>query len=78
MIQLQVEIRNLTGSSHTGIHNDDLEVMISFALWSTVSVLTPTDASHSGIVVVARVAIGVAQGFLIPSVHTVLSQVSCT
>ena len=50
-------------------------LIISFALWSTVSMLTPTDASHVGIIIFARVCIGVAQGFLIPSVHTVLSQV---
>ncbi|KAG1674435.1 hypothetical protein FOA52_012963 [Chlamydomonas sp. UWO 241] len=46
----------------------------SFALWSTVSMLTPTDASHVALIVPVRVAIGVAQGFLIPAVHTVLSQ----
>jgi len=49
-------------------------LLLSFALWSTVSVVTPTDARHAWVIVFARVAIGVAQGFLIPSVHTVLSQ----
>ncbi len=48
---------------------------LSFALWSTASVLTPGDARRTTAVVVARICIGVAQGFLIPSVHTVLAQV---
>lgn len=50
-------------------------LIISFTLWSTVSWLTPVDASNTLGVIIARVAIGIAQGFLIPSVHTVLSQV---
>jgi len=56
-------------------------LIISFALWSLASLLTPAGVTsdptsrhpHAGIVV-ARVAVGVAQGVLIPSVHTVLSQ----
>ena len=47
----------------------------SFALWSTASALTPGDARRTTAVAVARVCVGVAQGFLIPSVHTVLAQV---
>ena len=50
---------------------------ISFALWSTASILTPATAQSTAAIVVARVCVGVAQGFLIPSVHTVLSQVGC-
>lgn len=48
---------------------------ISFALWSTASILTPATAQSTGAIMAARVCVGVAQGFLIPSVHTVLSQV---
>ena len=51
-------------------------LMVSFGLWSTASLLTPGSASSNSAIMVARVAVGVAQGFLIPSVHTVLSQVS--
>lgn len=50
-------------------------LIISFALWSLVSILTPTSAKSIPAILVARVCVGVAQGFLIPSVHTVLSQV---
>ncbi|KAK9804281.1 hypothetical protein WJX72_004509 [[Myrmecia] bisecta] len=46
----------------------------SFFLWSTASLLTPSSAKNNGAIIVARVLVGVAQGVLIPSVHTVLSQ----
>jgi hypothetical protein len=50
-------------------------LIISFALWSLVSILTPSTAKSIVAIIVARVCVGVAQGFLIPSIHTVLSQV---
>ena len=50
--------------------------MVSFALWSTASLLTPGSARNTAAIACARVLVGVAQGVLIPSVHTVLSQVS--
>ena len=49
--------------------------MASFALWSTACLLTPGTAANVPATMVARVAVGVAQGLLIPSIHTVLSQV---
>ncbi|KAL3151824.1 hypothetical protein ABBQ38_012791 [Trebouxia sp. C0009 RCD-2024] len=49
-------------------------LMVSFGLWSTASMLTPGSASSQSAILLARVAVGIAQGFLIPSVHTVLSQ----
>ena len=49
---------------------------LSFGLWSTASILTTTDASKTQPIVFARVMVGVAQGLVIPSIHTVLSQVS--
>ncbi|GMH45831.1 hypothetical protein BSKO_13794 [Bryopsis sp. KO-2023] len=49
-------------------------LLISFALWSTAALLTPSDPKQTGAVALARVCVGVAQGFIIPSVHTVLSQ----
>ena len=50
----------------------------SFALWSTASGLTPGDARRTTAVAAARVCVGIAQGFLIPAVHTVLAQVCGT
>jgi ACS family sodium-dependent inorganic phosphate cotransporter len=51
-------------------------LLACFLLWSSVSLMTPTDARYTRPIVLARVGVGVAQGFLIPAVHTVLSQVS--
>ena len=48
---------------------------ISFLLWSAASILTPGSAKSSGAIIAARICVGVAQGFLIPSVHTMLSKV---
>ncbi|MEW5304853.1 MAG: hypothetical protein WDW36_007434 [Sanguina aurantia] len=52
-----------------------ITLTLCFLLWSLVSIFTPSDARGSthGIIV-ARVCVGIAQGFLIPSIHTVLSQ----
>eukprot|EP00803_Ostreobium_quekettii_P004842 evm.model.scf_728EXC.7 EVM.evm.TU.scf_728EXC.7 scf_728EXC:40676-43413(-) len=50
-------------------------LLVSFLLWSMAEVLTPTDASYTLGVATARVLVGAAQGFIIPSVHTVLAQV---
>jgi len=47
----------------------------SFALWSVASLLTPLAPAARGATAAARVAVGVAQGALIPAMHTVLSQV---
>jgi hypothetical protein len=47
---------------------------LSFLLWSTASLLTPTTAQNSRAITAARVLVGVAQGFIIPSIHTMLSQ----
>lgn len=49
-------------------------LMICFAAWSVISLLTPTNGAHTLPIIVARVCIGVSQGFLIPAIHTVLSQ----
>ncbi|GIL42012.1 hypothetical protein Vafri_82 [Volvox africanus] len=49
-------------------------LLLCFACWSAASILTPTNARHASAIILARVAVGVAQGFLIPAVHTVLSQ----
>ena len=58
------------------VYGGRIMLALSFALWSAASLLTPGSASGgTGGIVAARVCVGVAQGALIPSVHTVLSQV---
>jgi ACS family sodium-dependent inorganic phosphate cotransporter len=47
---------------------------LSFLAWSLASLLTPGSAACTRAIVAARVGVGVAQGFLIPAVHTVLSR----
>ena len=49
-------------------------LIASFAGWTLASLLTPHTARNAAGMCAARVAVGVFQGFLIPSVHTVLSQ----
>ncbi|KAL4429992.1 hypothetical protein ABPG77_004362 [Micractinium sp. CCAP 211/92] len=46
---------------------------VSFALWSLASLATPGTAASPRAVASARVCVGLAQGFLIPAVHTVLA-----
>lgn len=48
---------------------------LSFILWSTASLMTPVNSQRSAPVAVARVLVGVSQGLLIPSIHTVLASV---
>ena len=49
--------------------------MVSFALWSAASILTPVNSKTSAPIAMARVAVGISQGLLIPSIHTVLAAV---
>lgn len=49
-------------------------LLMSFVLWSFTSALTPTEADAVTGMVVARLLVGVAQGFIFPSIHTVLAQ----
>ena len=46
---------------------------LSFLAWSLASMLTPGSATSTRALVTARVCVGLAQGFLIPAVHTVLA-----
>lgn len=46
----------------------------SFVLWSVTSALTPTNAGDVTGLIAARLLVGVAQGFIFPSIHTVLAQ----
>jgi hypothetical protein len=50
-------------------------LIVSFLSWSLACLLTPGNAANVGLIVAARVAVGIAQGGVIPSIHTVLSQV---
>jgi MFS family permease len=50
-------------------------LIASFLCWSLACLVTPGSASNVGLIVAARVAVGLAQGGVIPSIHTVLSQV---
>ena len=51
-------------------------LIVSFLLWSTGSLLTPRSAQSTRGITAARVLVGIAQGGIIPSIHTVLSQVA--
>ncbi|KAH7529155.1 hypothetical protein FEM48_Zijuj05G0154500 [Ziziphus jujuba var. spinosa] len=49
-------------------------LLLSFVLWSMTCALVPLDPNRVLILVVARLLVGVAQGFIFPSIHTVLAQ----
>lgn len=49
-------------------------LLLSFILWSLTCALVPLDPNRVMLLVVARLLIGVAQGFIFPSIHTVLAQ----
>ena len=52
----------------------DVTLTFSFFLWSIASILTPGDATNFRAIITARVCVGIAQGFVIPAIHTVLSR----
>lgn len=49
-------------------------LLLSFVLWSLTCALVPLDPNRVFMLVVARLLVGVAQGFIFPSIHTVLAQ----
>ncbi|KAK6947778.1 Major facilitator superfamily [Dillenia turbinata] len=49
-------------------------LLISFVLWSLVCAFVPPDPNQVMLLVLARLLVGVAQGFIFPSIHTVLAQ----
>ncbi|XP_010251702.1 PREDICTED: probable anion transporter 6 [Nelumbo nucifera] len=49
-------------------------LLLSFLLWSLTCALVPLDPKRVNILVMARLLVGVAQGFIFPSIHTVLAQ----
>ncbi|XP_044508816.1 probable anion transporter 5 [Mangifera indica] len=49
-------------------------LLLSFVLWSSTCFLVPLDPNRPLILVVARLLVGVSQGFIFPSIHTVLAQ----
>lgn len=49
-------------------------LLLSFVLWSLTCLLVPLDPNRVIVLVIARLLVGVAQGFIFPSIHTVLAQ----
>ncbi|XP_059310470.1 probable anion transporter 5 [Lycium ferocissimum] len=49
-------------------------LLLSFVLWSLTCAFVPLDPSKPMILVIARLLVGVAQGFIFPSIHSVLAQ----
>ncbi|GMH19683.1 hypothetical protein Nepgr_021524 [Nepenthes gracilis] len=49
-------------------------LLLSFVFWSLTCALVPLDPNRVVILVIARLLVGVAQGFIFPSIHTVLAQ----
>ncbi|KAF8370264.1 hypothetical protein HHK36_031700 [Tetracentron sinense] len=49
-------------------------LLLSFVLWSLTCALVPLDPNQVMMLVLARFLVGVAQGFIFPSIHTVLAQ----
>ncbi|KAI3993386.1 hypothetical protein MKX01_010129 [Papaver californicum] len=49
-------------------------LLLSFILWSLTCSLVSLDPNRVTILVLARLLVGVAQGFIFPSIHTVLAQ----
>ncbi|KAI5650286.1 hypothetical protein M9H77_36291 [Catharanthus roseus] len=49
-------------------------LLLSFVLWSLTCALVPLDPNKVMLLVLARLLVGVAQGFIFPSIHTVLAQ----
>ncbi|KAF8402722.1 hypothetical protein HHK36_010811 [Tetracentron sinense] len=49
-------------------------LLLSFVLWSLTCALVPLDPNRVTMLVIARLLVGVAQGFIFPSIHTVLAQ----
>jgi ACS family sodium-dependent inorganic phosphate cotransporter len=67
-------LSQIPGGWAAQVYGGRVVLTASFALWSAAALLTPADPQRVGRIVAARVAVGVAQGFLIPAIHTVLSQ----
>ncbi|VAH21044.1 unnamed protein product [Triticum turgidum subsp. durum] len=49
-------------------------LLLSFLLWSLICGLIPLDPNRVVILVLSRLFVGVAQGFIFPAIHTVLAQ----
>ncbi|XP_031101401.1 probable anion transporter 5 [Ipomoea triloba] len=49
-------------------------LLFSFILWSLTCALVPLDPNREIVLIIARLLVGVAQGFIFPSIHTVLAQ----
>uniref|UniRef100_A0A0D9XPX4 Major facilitator superfamily (MFS) profile domain-containing protein n=1 Tax=Leersia perrieri TaxID=77586 RepID=A0A0D9XPX4_9ORYZ len=51
-----------------------LVLLLSFVLWSLICAVVPLDPNRVILLVLSRLLVGVAQGLIFPSIHTVLAQ----
>lgn len=49
-------------------------LLVSFLIWSLTCAFLPLDPSSVRVLVIGRLLVGMAQGFIFPSIHTVLAQ----
>ncbi|XP_047046169.1 probable anion transporter 7 isoform X2 [Lolium rigidum] len=49
-------------------------LLLSFMLWSLICGLIPLDPNRVVMLVLSRLFVGIAQGFIFPAIHTVLAQ----
>ncbi|XP_009767349.1 putative anion transporter 5 [Nicotiana tabacum] len=49
-------------------------LLLSFLLWSLTCAFVPLDPNRTMVLIIARLLVGMAQGFIFPSIHTVLAQ----
>eukprot|EP00201_Polytomella_parva_P012059 CAMPEP_0175063374 /NCGR_PEP_ID=MMETSP0052_2-20121109/14717_1 /TAXON_ID=51329 ORGANISM="Polytomella parva, Strain SAG 63-3" /NCGR_SAMPLE_ID=MMETSP0052_2 /ASSEMBLY_ACC=CAM_ASM_000194 /LENGTH=503 /DNA_ID=CAMNT_0016329557 /DNA_START=233 /DNA_END=1745 /DNA_ORIENTATION=+ len=66
-------VSQIPGGWAAQLYGGRIMLILCFLAWSTVSIFTPTDPTNTVGIVFARVLVGLAQGFLIPAVHTVLA-----
>ncbi|KAL0911036.1 hypothetical protein M5K25_019139 [Dendrobium thyrsiflorum] len=49
-------------------------LLLAFLLWSSICALVPLDPNQVVILVISRLLVGAAQGFIFPCIHTILAQ----
>ncbi|PKU76430.1 probable anion transporter 6 [Dendrobium catenatum] len=49
-------------------------LLLAFLLWSSICALVPMDPNQVVILVISRLLVGAAQGFIFPCIHTILAQ----
>lgn len=51
-------------------------LIFSFVGWSTLSICSPLVLSSNTLILILRVLVGVSQGFVVPSIHSVIAEVT--